>query len=253
MLLFISIQLSAQEKTTVAVLDFDAFGISEFEVKSLTNRLRGILVRQKEYRVVERGLMTQILKEQGFQQTGCSSDECVVEIGQILGVKFMLAGSFGVVGDLFTIDMRLIDVETGGILKSSLTDIEGSISDVLKTGLNQALSQLLYGEDISFAPKETKTLQLNTSPTAATVLLDGDNVGKTPLSLPDLTVGKKYDISLNLDYFQEKNIVLEVTKQMPPTVTITLDPASGNVSFEGQPEKAKVYIDGSFYSRRQRF
>ncbi len=42
--------------------------------------------------------MQQILLEQDFQLTGYTSDECVVEIGQLLGAHFMLAGSIGKVG-----------------------------------------------------------------------------------------------------------------------------------------------------------
>ena len=31
------------------------------------------------------------MEEQGFQQSGCTSDECAAEVGQLLGVQFMVA------------------------------------------------------------------------------------------------------------------------------------------------------------------
>ena len=43
--------------------------------------------------------MEDILKEQGFQQTGCTSDECVVEVGKIIGVQQMVGGSISKVGN----------------------------------------------------------------------------------------------------------------------------------------------------------
>ena len=250
MIILLSVgQLFAQEKITIAVLDFDAFGISEFEVKSLTNRLRGLLVRQKEYRVVERGLMTQILDEQGLQQSGCTSNECVVEIGQMLGVKVMLAGSFGVVGDLITIDMRIIDVESGGIMKSSLTDIEGGISVVLTKGLNIALNQLLHDNDMGPVERAKKTLQLRSEPMGAEVSLNGKNLGKTPLELPDLYVGESVDLLLELLHYEQKNVSFEITERMSPNVTIPMERGSGNLSLTGSPQKGKLYVDKTFFSK----
>ena len=142
-LCLLSLSLFSQEKQTIAVLDFEAFGINEFEVQSLTNRTRTLLVRSGQYQVVERGKMNEILNEQGFQQSGCTTEECIVEVGQLLGVKYMLGGSIGRVGETFTIDMRMIDIQTGKIFKSASYDVEGKIDDVLKTGLQDALDKLL--------------------------------------------------------------------------------------------------------------
>jgi TolB-like protein len=64
-------------------------------------------------RLVKRGMMEEVLQEQGFQQTGCTSEECAVEVGQLLGVQNMIGGSIGRVGDTFTIDARMISVQSG--------------------------------------------------------------------------------------------------------------------------------------------
>ena len=85
----------AQEKETAAVLDFDGYGISKMEAITLTQRLASNLVQTDAYIIVERGMMQDILKEQGFQQTGCTSAECAVEVGAMLGVQKMISGSFG--------------------------------------------------------------------------------------------------------------------------------------------------------------
>ena len=43
--------------------------------------------------------MDDLLKEQGFQQTGsCDSDACIVQAGRILGVPGIIVGSVGRVG-----------------------------------------------------------------------------------------------------------------------------------------------------------
>jgi len=82
--------LTAQPKNTIAVLSLDAHGISGSEADVLATRLRSLLVNLAKYDVVDRSRMEDILKEQGFQQTGCTSNECVVEAGKLLGVQKML-------------------------------------------------------------------------------------------------------------------------------------------------------------------
>lgn len=85
----------SKTKPTLAVLDFEGYGISDFEVQTLTDRLRNYIARIGTYRLVERGAVEEVPKEQGFQQSGCTSDECIVEVGKLLGVQYMLGGSMG--------------------------------------------------------------------------------------------------------------------------------------------------------------
>jgi len=122
-------------KPTVAVLDFTGVGISATEATSLTGRFATEIAKTGEVRLVERNAMEEILKEQGFQQSGCTSDECVVEVGNLLGVQYMISGSIGKVGATYTIDTRMISIETGesivtksiayqGIIDGLITEIE---------------------------------------------------------------------------------------------------------------------------------
>ena len=128
---------------SMAVLDLDARGISVVEAASLTDRLRSELVKTGLVTIVERGAMEQILREQDFQMAGCTSDECAVEVGQLLGVTQMLAGSIGKVGSTYSIDLRLVDVATGKIVKSVTHDYRGAIDDLL--GQMTTLAHQLVG------------------------------------------------------------------------------------------------------------
>ena len=113
LLLFFSLASAQDFRQTVAVIDFDASGISQLEATSLTNRFRTAVGDVGAMRLVERGMMEEVLQEQGFQQTGCTSEEYAVEVGQLLGVQNMIGGSIGRVGDTFTIDARMISVQSG--------------------------------------------------------------------------------------------------------------------------------------------
>ena len=124
--------LAQNNMTTVAVIDFEAQGISEVEANILATRFRSELVNTNTFRVIERGQMESVLKEVGFQQSGCTSSECMVEIGKILNVNKMMGGSIGKLGNVYTVDLRMIDVETSQILETVSEDHAGEMSDLLK-------------------------------------------------------------------------------------------------------------------------
>jgi TolB-like protein len=127
-------ELYAQEeqKSTIAILKLDArSGISLKEAETLSDRLRTELVNTGAFIVLERGQMDEILQEQGFNQSGCISSECAVEAGRLLGVQKMVAGSVGKVGEIYSVEARVFDVETGEILQAHQFDYEGEVSGLL--------------------------------------------------------------------------------------------------------------------------
>ena len=144
-LLFCSSIANGQERKTLGVLDLDAIGISETEVRALTERLRSELIGTNRFTILERGKMDEILTEMGFQQEGCTSSECIVQAGEILGVQLMVGGSISKVGQLHSIDLRLIDVETSAILGKSTKDIKGTVEVVMMTGIREAVIGLVGG------------------------------------------------------------------------------------------------------------
>ena len=128
--------------TNIAVMDLDAFAISAPEALALTNRLRVELFNTGRFVVLERGKMQDILKEQGFQETGCTTTDCLVEVGQLLNMQHMVAGSVSKVGDVYSIEVRLIDIGTGEIMAAAVEDITGSLGDLLTRGIRNAALKL---------------------------------------------------------------------------------------------------------------
>ena len=132
----------------IAVMDFDGRGISDIEAAALTDRLRNELFRLGAFEVVERGMMETILTEQDFQMTGCTSNECLVEVGRLLGARQIVGGSISKVGGTFTVSARLVDVETGKVLGVSDFDLRGELDDMLTQGMRQ-VAMMLSGEEVS--------------------------------------------------------------------------------------------------------
>ncbi|MBN1782379.1 hypothetical protein JW948_14690 [bacterium] len=118
-------------KTQVAVLNFDALGISAEGAKLLTDRFRGELVNTGGFVVLEREIMSSILDEVGFQMTGCTSTECAIEAGRILQVEKIISGSIGKIGDTYTTNISLIDVESSQIERFFNRDYVGKVDGLL--------------------------------------------------------------------------------------------------------------------------
>ncbi len=138
LVLFFLIVCSVQsaEKTNIAVLDFEVRGsVSPDEVKIITDRFQTELINGKKFSVLERNQVDKILEEQGFQNSGaCSSNDCQIEMGQMLGVDQLIAGSIGKLGNLFTVNLKVIDVETAEIVASYASDYRNGLEEVLLTG-----------------------------------------------------------------------------------------------------------------------
>jgi len=134
--------LNAQTQITVAVIPFEGKGVSSQEASALSDRLAVELFLTGSLRVLERGKMDEILLEQDFQLSGCATDECLVEVGQILGVEQIITGSISKIGNTFSVVAQLISVETSELQKVAIFDTEGSIDGVLKEGM-RAIAQSL--------------------------------------------------------------------------------------------------------------
>ena len=112
-------------KKTTAVLDFEARGINEREAKTLTDRFSSALAKTNKVILVQRTMMKEILEEQGFQQSGCTSDECAVEVGALLGCQYMISGAIGQIGNSYTIDVKNVSVESGATANSQSATYAG--------------------------------------------------------------------------------------------------------------------------------
>ena len=204
-------------KLRIAIIDLNhTGGLSEEEAITLTNRLRSRLVITNAFIVLERGQMEVILKEQGFQNTGCTSTECAVEMGKLLNVQMIVSGSIGQVGKIYTVDISLIDIQTAKIEDSFIFDHSGEIGGLVKMMETVAndIANRVTGQAPVEVPAKTGSVVVEVDPKKAEVYLDNNLVGNAPMSLKDIAVGphavkimcKGYDM-------EEKEIIVNADKE----------------------------------------
>ena len=133
----------SERKTAVAVMNLKGSGISDQDTRFLTDRLTIELQRAGIFDVLERDKMAEILKEQGFQQTGaCDETSCLVEAGRLLPVQKMIGGSLGKIGDVYAAQLRLIDLKTGKVEMTSARDYKGQMEFLLTVGMREVAEEL---------------------------------------------------------------------------------------------------------------
>jgi len=163
-------------------LDFDARGITEQEVQTLSERLRTEIGNTGAVRLIERKALEKILAEQGLQQSGCTSDECVAEVGQLLGAQNMISGSIGLMGETYTIDAKLFSVETGEIERTKSVSYEGTVDGLLTE--MEILAWEIVGLD---APARLKLKRAGDEDRPTVAVLDFEGRGITMMEAKTLT------------------------------------------------------------------
>ncbi|MBT7373674.1 MAG: hypothetical protein HN815_06750, partial [Candidatus Marinimicrobia bacterium] len=85
-----------------------------------------------------------VFEEQKFQMSGCV-EECLIEIGMLLGAKEIVIGSAGRFGSTYTISARLVNATSGEMIRSSDFDSEGGIEQLLTEGMKEVALRLITG------------------------------------------------------------------------------------------------------------
>jgi hypothetical protein len=149
-----------EEKTTVAVVDFDVGeGVSK-DVGVLTAKfIEEEILKSGLYRLTERSAMQTIMKEVGFQQTGCTDTACAVELGKMLNVEKMVVGVVSKIENNFYINARLIDVEKAEIEKTRIVrvkkidELEKSIRELARGILGIEVAEVKEKEKVEIVKK----------------------------------------------------------------------------------------------------
>lgn|GEM_PF-1624394 len=187
---------TAKPKKNIAQMEFVARGLSETEAAIISDRIRLELKNTGVFNVLEREMMNAILKEQSFQQSGCTESECLIEVGQLLAVEKMVGGSISKVGNLFVIEARIIDVKTGSIDYNVAEDYSGPI-ELLLVNVTKKVAQRLAGQEplVLSAPTPVSAGQadliVNSTPAGGVIYFDGAPLNKmTPSTFQGMPTGQ---------------------------------------------------------------
>jgi len=117
---FASLIITADDtlKPRVGILEFNAKNVSEVEADAVGELFTSELVMTGQFDVVDRNNVESLLTEMDFQMSGCTDSSCAVEIGQILSLEYMVYGSVIKLGEIFAINVQMINVGTAQIVNT---------------------------------------------------------------------------------------------------------------------------------------
>jgi hypothetical protein len=128
----------------VAVLTFGGDATTTIEQRnSISDRFSMELIESGKFTVLDRTRIDEILKEQGFQQTGsCTGGDCQVEMGRLLGVEKLVTGTVVDFGGVWSMGIGYTDVASGQVEKRVSKEIDGKLIDLLTKGCPTVAKEL---------------------------------------------------------------------------------------------------------------
>jgi|WetSurMetagenome_2_1015567.scaffolds.fasta_scaffold00706_12 TolB-like protein len=161
-LLLAAADVRPAEPVTVAVLYFDNNSLVDKEhYEGLRKGLCDIMITELSkvsgLKVVEREQLQKLLAEMALGQSGAVDESTAPKVGKLLGAKVLMLGSFmRDMGEDMRIDARLVDVESGAVLKAE--EASGNAAKVFK--LTKKLTyKILADLNVSASSEEKKRIE----------------------------------------------------------------------------------------------
>ncbi|MEJ6686218.1 MAG: hypothetical protein QNK70_02935 [Crocinitomicaceae bacterium] len=117
--------------------------------------------------------------EQDASYKSCLSKTCLVEFGQKLGVDYMITGSYDLLGNKIAISLKMIDVNSNRVYKSSLKEFTNQEKEL------QRMTEVLLKEMLEIPVNKELEDQLKFDHD----IITKSNVGKVSNSGPRVGVG----------------------------------------------------------------
>jgi hypothetical protein len=157
-------QAAPGKKLTLAVMALESNSLNEDELTVLSSRIESTLLSSRLYTIVERSRMEQILAEQGFQTSGaCEEQSCKIEMGRLLSVDQLVIGNVGMIGSNYVLNLKLVDVESGSIVRSAYSELASSPGQLYLTECDRTVARLSLQEETyipNTAASDEKATQL---------------------------------------------------------------------------------------------
>jgi TolB-like protein len=152
---------------TIAILDFSNNCILEKDkYASLSPGLAEIMITElnaiKTLKFVERQKINELIQEMQLAQSGLVSEETGVQVGKLIGAKYLIFGAYMVFDKKIRIDVRIVEVETGITVKAEqATNKVKKMFDIIKELNGKILKDL----DIKLTKNDKKILNADETST----------------------------------------------------------------------------------------
>lgn len=243
-----------------AVMPLKAKRVTREIVRILDDLLVNALGATGRLRVIGSEEIEAVLAAENIKdQLGCDSISCAAEIGGALNARYVVSGSVGRLGDSVVINLTLFDTEQMAVAArgtQTVADDEnqyaegmrGAVASLLGLGIAAGSEQGTAGAQPEAAlpppvaaPATLGRLIIRSQPEGADVMLDGKDVGHTPLVLDAVPSGR-VTLTVSIDHHATEELTATVRAGAEGIVDLVLKPWP-RLTLAG-PADAMVEVDG---------
>lgn len=174
----------SKARADIALVRVEPLGLDAERAARLEALFRLELERLAGAPMPSRGAVEKAIGNDAALRACTGEPECLTAIGKKLGVKQVVSGNVGELGDSYVLNLKLVDVTTGNEVRRVSEPLRGSPDELIEAmrvaAYRLAAPDRLLGSVTILSPVR-----------GADVYLDGKHVGKTPLAKPiaNVTVG----------------------------------------------------------------
>lgn len=211
---------------TILFLQFEDRSGAYADMGELYRALGNAVVRDTGLKLVDRGNLEQLLKEQQLVLDSIVDPSRRSQVGQLYGVDAFVFGRIRkATPDSIVCAVRVSDVESN-------VDLDAKVVSGVSKDTDFKLVNLLRNAGPSF---------FGSTPTGAEVSIDGNSVGRTPLRY-QLGDGP-YEVVFRLESYAEAKRTIQAKYGRPDSIVVELERAMSLLTVTSSPESATVFLD----------
>lgn len=132
--LFAQKLVNTKTKKRIAILDITVNNASKSLARIARTRIEMSIYKSKKFRIIERNLIEQAIKDQVKSKKSISESRDIVALGKFLLADYVLIGNIDFL-DKYTITIKIVEVKTGEIVYSESAPYNRS-DEILKLSFN---------------------------------------------------------------------------------------------------------------------
>ena len=248
---------SQEDKMRIMVLDFGGSGVEPSLLVAAYEDLETKLIETNRFIVIDRSTRESRMSELKYQRSGCVTDECIIEIGRELSANYVVNGSINKIGKSFQINIKLVDMEQGEMTEKVTDRVKGGAEELFdgieKLSLELVRRIVSASGGGASAPVQSMTestvtlaygiIEVTTTPSKANIVIDGQEVGLSPLRKENIVTGQ-HRIVIVLPGYETITKIVNVVEGKSSNVDEILAPQTGGLTLISDPIGAKVFLDG---------
>jgi TolB-like protein len=141
--------LFAEDKPSVAVLDFVAKNVSTDDADILTEFFKSALIKTGKFDVLDRSHIAKIVDEQHFQSSGVTDINNVVKVGKLINAQYVFVGTYSKLDSMFMLNVDMVNIQTGKIEKSQSRSLENP-KPIQKLGMANYIAYSFTGFGVGY-------------------------------------------------------------------------------------------------------